>query len=298
MVCIHVYTLAAQLLYHWEGHGLPLPELEAALIKELPVLSYPLSLITRKYVCIIISVCACITRCDTYCCLCHIGVCACIARCDGKLNLLCIYYSVSLLSHSPSDTNACAHIRSSKKFSFKFQLEVAKDVIEQISKGAPKPEDLILTSKQEEMPETKHSETISKEGLLPDTRLWAEVLRNLSKDIQKCSSFTVTGPALSSLEQDMTANSHTTGGKREANVVAFSCGHAFSEAHFELNVLPEFTEQVQNFPIPIPNTLHHLNTCYRKLKRYPSACPYCVFQHLRKLQLQECPGVPIKPWNQ
>ena len=169
-------------------------------------------------------------------------------------------------------------------------------MIDQISRGAPRPEDLILSTAQTVSLDSKPSETADKEGLLSETRLWTEILRNLAKDMNKLSSFTVSGPALSCLRQE--PNSSPADDIEDSTLIAFSCGHAFSQTHFESIVLPEFSERVQNFPVPIPNTLLHLHNCYKKLRRYPLACPHCVFQYLRKLQLQECPGFPIRPWNQ
>ena len=62
-------------------------------------------------------------------------------------------------------------------------------------------------------------------------------------------------------------------------------------------IIQGIVERVQDFPISLPHTLKHLQLHYKQSSLYPSVCPYCVFQYLRKLQLQESPGVPIKPWN-
>lgn len=185
---------------------------------------------------------------------------------------------------------------STKKFSFGFHLKVGKEVVEQILKGSPKPEDLVLCNSQQGSSEKESPKEVTKEGLLSDTRLWAEVMRNLSKDIYKSSSFLLTGSALNAFSQDTGVNSVPA--TEDKDVVAFSCGHAFTETQFESKVLSEFNEHVQNFPIPIPRTLFQLQNCYKKLSHYPLACPYCVFQYLRQLQLQECPEIPIKPWSQ
>lgn len=186
---------------------------------------------------------------------------------------------------------------STKKFSFEFHLKIAKEVVDQVIKGSPKPEDLFLISSQEDPLEAKPPNEVTKEGL-SDTRLWAEVMRNLTKDTYKTSSFLLTGSALKTLSQDTakSSSSDVTDGSR--GVIAFSCGHAFTEVQFESKILFEFKERVQNLPVPIPETLSQLQNCYKKLNHYPLACPYCVFQYLRQLQLQECPEVPIKPWNQ
>ena len=218
--------------------------------------------------------------------------------------MLCIYHQHS---HQYSlGMNAHTYYQqpySSKKFSFGFHLDVAREVIQQISKGAPKPEDLIVTDSKQESTESKEPKDVTKEGLLSDTRLWVEVIRNLSKDIHKCSSFSLTGSTLDAFGPDP-QNAHRSHSgtiadrNNKRDVVAFSCGHAFTDKQYESKVLLEFKEQVESFPRPIPETLHQLLDCYKKLGHLPLGCPYCVFQYLRQLQLQECPEVPIKPWNQ
>ena len=182
-----------------------------------------------------------------------------------------------------------------KKFSFDFHLKVAKEVVDQVLKGSPKPEDLYLNRSQQNASEDKQPDEVTKKGL-SDSRLWAEVMRNLTKDTHKSSSFLLTGSALKAFSQgtDSSSSDKTDG----SDVIAFSCGHAYTEVQFESKVLFEFKERVQNLPVPIPETLSQLQNCYKKLNHYPLACPHCVFQYLRQLQLQECPEVPIKPWNQ
>lgn len=187
----------------------------------------------------------------------------------------------------------------SVEFSFAFQLQVAKEVMDQITAGKPMPEDL-LTSTMAELPETEKPSKFVIETSIGDTRLWSEVLRNLSKDLSKTHTAQITEPTLSNIENyqekaelQEEANPHQT----SDGIVAFSCGHAFSESQFHSRVLTEFVERVQDFPILIPHTLRQLQLHFKQSACYPSACPYCVFQHLRKVQLQECPGVPIRPWN-
>ena len=190
-----------------------------------------------------------------------------------------------------------AYMNRSKKFSFDFHMKVAKEVVSQIMSGSPRPEDLV--NLQQDPSETKPHKETTKEGLLSDTRLWAEIMRNLSKDVYKSSSILLTGSALRVFGDNTdtptgSSNTTATGG----DVIAFSCGHAFTDVDFKSKVIIEFKEHVQNFPVPIPETLFQLQNCYKKLSQYPLACPYCVFQYLRQLQLQECPEVPIKPWTQ
>ena len=85
--------------------------------------------------------------------------------------------------------------------------------------------------------------------------------------------------------------------QKPRDMVSFSCGHAFSLAKFQDKMLLEFVERIQDFPVPVPQTLKHLQLYYRQSSFFPTACMYCVFQYLRKVQLQEAPEVPIRPWN-
>ena len=181
-------------------------------------------------------------------------------------------------------------------------------MIEQIGRGVPTPEEVLASSAESgEQDHTAKSVRSRIETSIGDCRLWAEVLRNLSKDLSKHSSILVPESTLQAIggyqlgqppqnsgEVDPRL---TTAGSSRNGVAAFSCGHAFSMSHFRTKVVLDFTERIQDFPVPIPQTLKHIQLYYKQSDMYPSACPYCVFQYLRKIQLQECPGVPIKPWN-
>ena len=176
---------------------------------------------------------------------------------------------------------------SKRNFSFELHMKVAKEVVEQMMKGAPKPE-YLMHSRHGLSKEKSTEEKFSPEGLSSDTRLWTQVMRNLGKDVYRNSSIMLGGSSLNAFNKNSVP---------DRDVLAFSCGHAFPESDFESRVLLEFKERVQNFPLPIPQTLLQLQSCYKKSTSYPVACPYCVFQHLRQLQLQESPDIPIKPWT-
>ena len=188
-------------------------------------------------------------------------------------------------------------LRLSNRFSFSFQLNVAKEVTDHISTGAPEPEE-VLTSTQPEPSEVDTSKQVASETSVGDARLWAEILRNLSKDLSKQSSVQIFGTTLTNIESSQTQSVM----EEDVNtslqkVAAFTCGHAFSLSQLHSKILLDFVERVQDFPISLPHTLKHLQLHYKQSSLYPSACPYCVFQYLRKLQLLESPGVPIRPWN-
>ena len=193
-------------------------------------------------------------------------------------------------------------VTSGTNFSFEFHLQVAKDVIKEISSGTPRPEEIISATTNTgtqlaEQSEIDKGKKLTIETSIGDCRLWAEILRNLSKDLSRCSMVQIPDSLLSSIENDQSRSLEGSGDRKPDGIVAFSCGHAFSLAQFHSKVLLEFVDRVQDFPIPITLTLKHLQMQYKQSSFYTSACPYCVFQYLRKLQLQESPRVPIRPWN-
>lgn len=130
-----------------------------------------------------------------------------------------------------------------------------------------------------------------------DVRLWVEILRNLTKDIPKHHCTHLPDSVLSAIRTYHSSDELSSGAHRSTTLVAFSCGHAYSIDQFQNAILSEFVERVQGFPLPIPVTLKQLQAHYKHGQRYPSACPHCVFQFLRKFQMEACPQTPIKPWN-
>lgn len=186
---------------------------------------------------------------------------------------------------------------------------MSREVIDQIERGRPTPDDVLAASSQSAEQAGHSSKPFRSriETSIGDCRLWAEVLRNLFKDLSKHSSIVVSEKMLQAIGADQQRQPLESDGKMDEGlltavptqeeIVAFSCGHAFSVSHFNAKVLLEFSERVRDFPIPIPQTFQHILLYYKQSSVYPSACPYCVFQYLRKIQLQESPGVAIKPWN-
>lgn len=208
-----------------------------------------------------------------------------------------VEWSVSLHSTSDSIPHTCGG------FSFEFQLQVAKEVIAQVNRGMPPPEDL-LSDSQTDQNEADNPTPLTIESSPGDGRLWAEVLRNLSKDLSKQASVQIPESLLTNRGKRSKTPEHDDPNappplltRSTEELVAFTCGHSFTHCLFHSKILMEMTERIQDFPNPIPHTLKHLQLHYKQANFYPSACPLCVFQYLRKVQLQECPGVPIRPWN-
>lgn len=205
---------------------------------------------------------------------------------------------------------------------------MAKEVTNLISSGHAPPEDLLdsthsrLTAPESHMPTQDISASPKKlvlETSIGDRRLWYEILRNLSKDLSKSSSILLPESALSNIEtyhsklfqreafDEVGGNGESKmaatsiGASEKLNgageFVAFTCSHAFPLSRFHSKVILEFSNRVSDLPVSIPHTLRYLQLHYKQSSYYPSGCPYCVFQYLRKIQLQMKPDVPIKPWN-
>ena len=194
-----------------------------------------------------------------------------------------------------------------------FHLAITQEVFSLVSKGHPTPNDIIKAPDPAHTSTTSHTgrggasegeKSIKKltiETSAGDVRLWVEILRNLTKDLPKLQSIQLSEPVLAGLrsraESGENGSSQTSGTAYGATLVTFSCGHAYSQDQFQNQILPEFVERVGDFPMGIPHTLKQLQVQYKQSQCYPSACPHCVFQFLRKIQLEECPKVPIRPWN-
>lgn len=198
--------------------------------------------------------------------------------------------------------------------SVSFHHSVTQEVLGFVSKGHPTPDDIIMNHDPSEATCSGRSgageddEPIKKltiETSPGDVRLWVEIMRNLTKDLSKHQSIQLTDSVLASLHAQQPKSVREEGGdtaisgdsQRHNALVVFSCSHAYPLDRFQNRILLEFVERVQDFPLPIPQTLKQLQTYYKQSQCYPSACPHCVFQYLRKFQMEECPTVPIKPWK-
>ena len=221
------------------------------------------------------------------------------------------------------------------KLSLSFQLSVTQQVLGLVSKGHPTP-DHIMTTAPGPSPSSSATpppppvaagvgagrgggageeeecvEKLTIETSVGDVRLWLEILRNLTKDLNKHQSIQLSETTLTGLlpshlsrpspaqpgEAAATPDTPPHEQQRYAPLVAFSCGHAYPLDGFQNQVMLEFVERVQDFPLPLPHTLKLLQSHYKQSQCCPSACPHCVFHFLRKLQMEECPKVPIRPWN-
>lgn len=175
--------------------------------------------------------------------------------------------------------------------SVQFHMKIVKEVQHQMRSGIPKPEDTLLSSRTED-------KKVFVDMADTNERLWSEIRRNLFIDLQKGAYISVGEQTLAGLE---TQEKETPSAElRPETIVTFSCGHSFWESHLQKRIVPEFVERAHSsFPVPIHHTLKHLQTHYKQSQFYSCACPYCVFQHLRKEQLDTGvpPSNPIHPWN-
>lgn len=163
-------------------------------------------------------------------------------------------------------------------------------------------------------PEREKVQKLTIETTKGDIRMWAEVLRNLMKDLSRHHSIYLPESVLAGIrgrqpEEDpgekegegeggiLTTSTEESRSTNVNAIAAFSCGHAHPMGRFQNQIVPEFIERVQDFPLPLPQTLRMLQLHYKQAQCYPSACPHCVFQYLRKFQIEECPKVPIRPWS-
>ena len=86
----------------------------------------------------------------------------------------------------PLDYIQHGSVQSGTAFSFEFHLHVAREVIELMYSGAQisMPEDVLSAPKMEQA-ESEVATKLILETSVGDSRLWAEVLRNVSKDLSK-----------------------------------------------------------------------------------------------------------------
>ena len=161
----------------------------------------------------------------------------------------------------------------------------------QIKMGVSVVDDLTALDQSDHTADQEDWRKIVTELTPGDKRLWGEILRNLSTNLSKHNNILVSELSLAGIRQHQAAQG------KPLSMVAFSCGHTFSETLFHSKVLMDFAERLQDFPVPIPLTNSFLQQYYRQPGCYSCACPYCVFQHLRKGQLERCPKVPIRPWS-
>lgn len=184
----------------------------------------------------------------------------------------------------------------------------------QISLGIPPLEDLVQNSKPgKETPGTEQTEmdslspessykkhSLQTSSLASDSRLWSEVLRNLSKNIHQHSAVTISESELASIRNFREKNLRTSDKdvlSRKDGIIAFSCGHAFSEIQFQEKILIEFLERVHDFISSMPHMVVFLQQYFKHSSTYTSGCPYCVFQYLRTSELKKNPNTPIRPWS-
>ena len=77
------------------------------------------------------------------------------------------------------------------------------------------------------------------------------------------------------------------GGEELPDSVVFSCSHNLPRYYMLETVVPEFQSRMGELPEPLIRTGEILSTYYQQTGiKIPMACPYCVYNNLRKEQLQ------------
>ena len=206
-----------------------------------------------------------------------------------------LYSCLCYVLTSPKVIAGCKH------FLFKFNLQVATETANHIRAGFPTPEDLMqkTQSSQLDQSELVPALKLPVETLPGDSHLWVEILHNLCKDLNKHPTIQLYETTLGRKESSQSLLKQE-GAKslKSDKMIVYSCGHTFSDMHFPLQMLVDFIRRLDDLPIPIPRMASFLQQYYKLDGHYSCACPVCVFQFfLRKAQLQQCPEIPIKPWN-
>ena len=150
-----------------------------------------------------------------------------------------------------------------------------------IRAGVPTPEELVhrMQTGPADQSEMVSALKLPVETSPGDSRLWVEILRNLSKDLSKHPMIQLSETALGRLENSQSVPKQE-GAKllKPDKTIAYSCGHAFSDTQFQLQVLVEFMRRLDDLPVPIPRTASFLQQYYKLDGHYSCACPVCVFQ--------------------
>jgi len=162
-------------------------------------------------------------------------------------------------------------------FSTSFQLKVMAKVV----KSAP----IALVGSPE---------TASQTSAEDNSRLWSEVIRNLS--VGKNNGISTSETGLHFLRETGNRRTYLWSQQLPADgLILFTCGHSFTKIQFQ-TVVDEFEEHLQEFSTAPPMFIAE---CYRDGSSHllPFGCPYCVYSMLRKQQLQQFPDVPIRTWS-
>ena len=144
-------------------------------------------------------------------------------------------------------------------------------------------------------------------GLLGRDPAWAERKSTLEKDLKLRTKIQISQPALEDfIQHNGSQNASSTRSSSDnpnynptepvdtsssSGDLIFTCGHMFGNRRFTQSTLQLFREKMGRFPVPLPLTVKLLIMDYTT-GSCSSACPACVYNHLRE---KHAPS--LERWN-
>ena len=195
-------------------------------------------------------------------------------------------------------------------FSTQFLLQVVCRVSDQVDRGlacARYDDDLNVIpsdtgTDEEKLPSLSSDDTpltISSRTptvrLRSEDRLWQEIMDNIKKDLGKrthialslTTAATIAAAAVSQRRDWHNDAADQSSQQAHVDVIVFTCGHQFPKYYFNDVIIPEFQQRMAELMLPLPQTTKLLMGYYgNRESLLPTACPSCVYNCLRKEQLQ------------
>lgn len=145
----------------------------------------------------------------------------------------------------------------------------------------------------------------------PDGRIWQEIMDNIKKDLDRRSCITlslttaatIAAAAVSQRKNLPEQSADQLPLQARVDVVVFTCSHQFPKYYFDDVIIPEFQQRMGELVIPLPQLTKLLIGYYTSRDSFlPTACPSCVYNFLRKEQLQavdieNVEFAKAKPWE-
>lgn len=220
-----------------------------------------------------------------------------------------------LLSSTPLTVAAASLLESEDlsrlglKFSPRFMLMIVKTRLD-TQKRATSPADVLGPGTPIRKPQSaSHSNAAGdsklSNGLLARDPIWAERKATLEKELKVRTKIQISQPALEDfIQHNGSASSSSSSRGRSgsgiggampdysnAGDLVFTCGHMFSHRRFTQSTLQLFREKMARFPVQLPLTVKLLTMDYSN-GSCTSACPACVYNHLRE---KHAPN--LERWN-
>lgn len=214
-----------------------------------------------------------------------------------------------LLASTPLTVAAAALLESEDlsrlglKFSPRFMLMIVKTRLD-TQKRATSPADVLGPGTPIRKPQNasnSHAASGPSNGLLARDPIWAERKATLEKELKVRTKIQISQPALEDFIQHNGSASTSSRGRSSsgsgapdysnAGDLVFTCGHMYSHRRFTQSTLQLFREKMARFPVQLPLTVKLLTMDYSN-GSCSSACPACVYNHLRE---KHAPN--LERWN-